>query len=88
MTNPKIDRKRLYKIYKRAANAVMKTKPEWVVDLKTHFKRKDAWPLSYMFYYEMSKLYSVPIYNIILKSLGLRATFTRDAELRIYRAKG
>lgn len=89
MTQQKIRtiNKKLLKNYKRLANDIMKTKPEWILDLKAHFKRPDAWPLSYMFYYEISGLYSVPVYNIILKKLKLRAVFTRDAELRIYKAK-
>lgn len=80
-------KERVFKVHKRLAKDVLKDKPEWVLDLKSHFKRPDAWPLSYMFYYELSQLYSVPVYNIILKKLKLRAVFTRDAELRIYRAK-
>jgi hypothetical protein len=80
-------RERVFNVHKRLANDVMKTKPNWILDLKDHFKRKDAWPLSYMYYYQESKLHSVAMFNIILKKLGLKARFTNQAELVVFKAR-
>lgn len=80
-------KERVFKIHKRLAKDVLKDKPEWVLDLKSHFKRPDAWPLSYGHYYETSKLCNLAIFNIILKNLGLKARFTNHAELVIYKPK-
>lgn len=45
-----------------------KSAEEVIKDIKNHFKREDAWPLSFIAYYEMSKLLEWDFLDILYKN--------------------
>ena len=55
-----------------------------VSDIKHHFRKKDAWPLCYESYKEMTGFYS-PVFNQILLLLNMKIYFCNQRQSVVFK---
>jgi len=89
MDNRKINklRQEVNKILKQKAKEAIKNNSKLklvILDIKHHFKQKDAWPISYSFYQENSGVHEL-LFNQVLLLLNMKIYFCKTRQSIVFK---